>query len=397
MKHTLRAVGACLTLLMLIACAKDSLTDTTPPPPPPPEKKKRIFTLVEENVTKFFLEFDGNALTVEKEGKNNWFLVSPIRLPVETDEAIANVKNFNSLYIVAEVAKPTNSASYKLFPRQARFVVWEDAVPHTVDVGSKSDDGSLRLISYNDRFFHVAAWSVEALKKNIDDLRRRDFLRSDMRDIIRVTINADYIFSREGGEWVFNRVTNDIDEKKIITLVQHIGLITAIGYGATDRTPRDYDLDPGEVVVDIGLSSGETRVLYLARHNGALYARLADEPYVYEVESDLYSRLMEPASYYRKPESDGITRIRKTEATLTLRKGDHVYFTPKGLHAMIRVEEIIDGTIRLRVNDMEGTLSRANRVLVLDSNWDGRYDIRIELSDIGEGTATITITLYGAR
>ncbi|MEK6796466.1 MAG: DUF4340 domain-containing protein [Spirochaetota bacterium] len=260
-----------------------------------------IFTLKEDAVSKFRLIYGGNDITAAKI-RNTWRITSPANYPADPMEALANIKNFNSLAIRASITNRALVDSYGLSSPRMRFYVWEGMREHMLEAGALAFDGEGIYVREGGDMFVVEAIFVEALKKSIDDLRAKDFLAITARDVMMLTVGAITFKRQSRTNWT-SSMAGTLDLNKVFELVQGIEQLRAAGFTPDGARAADYGIPERAVHVLMKLEDNTKRELYVAGDGKDAFAKRADEDTMYRIDASVRDMLLKPASYYLAPSS----------------------------------------------------------------------------------------------
>lgn len=270
----------------------------------------KLFELNEAKVKKFRLDYYDTNVVVTKKGNNEW-RVYPGGYETEPDEVLANIKNFNTMMIQQPLSNVESPKEYGLDEPVAEFSIWGDD-KHTFTVGDMTFDSNAYYVAYNGNYFAVEKWYVLALMKPVDDFRKKDFLSLDMNDIVRVELGETLSFEKVSvTDWKCNRIKTNLNVRRVLHLVQSIGMLRAEGYAPEGSEPRAYLLDPG-YIIKVDLIDKTFRLFHVSKAGEKAFARNNHEKTIYEIGPTFYELVTKPLDYYVRSSNDVVTNEGRT-------------------------------------------------------------------------------------
>lgn len=255
-----------------------------------------LFTLKEDAVTKFRLIYGGQDITVEKK-KNAWWITDPVRYAADPMEALANIKNFNSLAIRATITNRSLMTNYGLHEPRMRFSVWEGLREHVLEAGSPAFDSEGIYVREGGDIFVVEGIFVEALKKSVNDLRMKDFLAVASRDVMSLSIGTMWFKRQSRTNWTAS-FPGALDLDKVFTLVQDIEGMRATGFTPDGARASDHGIPERAIRVQMTLEDKSKRDFFVAGSGKNAFAKRADEDTIYRIDPAVFGSLTQSASYY---------------------------------------------------------------------------------------------------
>jgi len=295
----------------------------------PKNSVKKLISFAEKDAYKWEINFNNTKIICEKIS-NKWVIVYPKRYVASQNEALANVKNFNTLEYKKVIEYNTNNKKrwgivnnyYKLFLKDDD----DKLKTYTLMSGKKSFDGSGYYVSVNNstNIYLVEKWVVLALQKDLNKLRDKDFLKVEPEDIVRIKFN-DNVFTKQGLGWTYNKISSKkLDLKKVDTLAQNIAYMVA-----KNIMPDNFKFDVSKadlklkIYVEkkkkIRLSSKNinkkeinkkiiknkvirkySRILYLKRMGKILLGKSDNNKYTYVLFSTFWDDVVKNVNFYVK-------------------------------------------------------------------------------------------------
>lgn len=259
----------------------------------------KLIELPEESVYKFRLTYSTNDIVAEKDKNGLWKITSPKKYAASQMECLGTVKDFNTLLITRVITNDVKRSEYGLDKIENTFIVWGKDGAHKIETGKKvlSEGYYVRYMGHT---IYINELFIEPLKKELNTLRKKDFLAIDVVDVQAVNINDEFKFEKDGRTNAkFNKL-EAADVNKIFDLFQDVATVEAIGFGKDKSVAKDYSLDKPQYTVTVTLTDRSEITFYISKYKGKFYAKRKDEENIYEVGPEFYESLILPISYYKR-------------------------------------------------------------------------------------------------
>ena len=266
--------------------------------------RNKLFELNEMDTYKYNLSFDNQNISVEKIN-NVWNIMTPTNYVADQMEAFANVKNFNTLMISTVITNLSEIESFGLNEPQYTFNVWDKDKEHIIYVGNKTIDGDFYYVKYNDEYFSLDYIFIEALKKNVDMLREKDFFKIRSEEVVNVLVHGNMytneITRKDGTNWVFVGLETETDILKAYQDFEVLSTIKATGFVEDDTNYQRYGLSNAQTKIILSLEDSSKRVYYLSNIGEIIYVLPESINKIYITDYPVYNAATRGNTYYVKP------------------------------------------------------------------------------------------------
>ncbi len=160
------------------------------------ENKNKIFSFQENNAFKWTVFYQKNKISLKKNEHNIWEIIYPKKYKADQGQAIANVKNFNTMMYQTIVDTKTNASKWGINKNSPYYTIElknnkGKNIAHTFYQGNpiKVPKGFYITYSHSSHVYAVEDWVILALQKPLKALREKDFLQIEPENIKTIIIN----------------------------------------------------------------------------------------------------------------------------------------------------------------------------------------------------------------
>lgn len=271
-------------------------------------ERKKVFRVNEDKAVKFRLQFGDSDIIAAKDTKSGkWKIERPGPYRASKLSCKGTIKDFNMLHIQGIVEEELEGEDYGFNSNISEFTIWEEGgKEYKILVGSKVLDSGY-YVRYKDELIFVKDFFIEPLKKSISNLREDNFLDIDVVDLRAVVLDHEHGFIKSSRtDAVYNKIKTNLDVHKVFDLIQKVGVMRATRFLPEDSNPEDYNFDEA-VHVGIKLADRTKRECLVSKKGEKVYAKVPDEPGIYEVHPRVYPLLMRRGKDYIKSTNENIT------------------------------------------------------------------------------------------
>lgn len=243
-------------------------------------------------------------ISLKKNG--SWHIVAPTNAPADQGESAANVKNFLSLEVIETFGtlKQLKSSENKVeidplaLDVSASDEVFtidyiKDKKPHhfSLQVIKKHNVLQAYFVFFDEKIHLVTDWYILALRKSLDDVVEKDFLKIEPRKIVRIETD-DYVLVKRKlyYELLGNKQKTSVE--KIDQLVQNLGFLTA-ERAVTDAAEQKLIATKKNILQRFTIDLNDRRKIKLIifyvdqKEKSGVYAKIDDKksPLLYEIDA----------------------------------------------------------------------------------------------------------------
>ena len=233
-----------------------------------------------------------------------WYITNPTNTKADRGECEANVKNFLSIKAIETFGTLDQikndkveidpsaldiSASNEVFTID--YIKNKETNQFSIKVIKKHDVLQAYFVFFDEKIHLVQDWYVLALRKSLDDVIEKDFLKIEPRKIIRIEAK-DYVLLKKG--LYYDLLENDkkTSVEKIDQLVQNLGFLAA-ERAVIDPSEQKSIANPKNVLQRFSIDLNDRRKIKLIifytdqKEKSGIYAKIDDEksPLIYEIDS----------------------------------------------------------------------------------------------------------------
>ena len=233
-----------------------------------------------------------------------WYITNPTNTKADRGECEANVKNFLSIEAIETFGTLDQIKNDKVEIDPSALDISASNEVFTIDYikNKKTNQFSLKVIKkhdvlqayfvfFDEKIHLVKDWYVLALRKSLDDVIEKDFLKIEPRKIVRIEAK-DYVLLKKG--LYYDLLENDkkTSVEKIDQLVQNLGFLAA-ERAVTDPSEHKSIANPKNILQRFSIDLNDRRKIKLIifyidqKEKSGIYAKIDDEksPLIYEIDS----------------------------------------------------------------------------------------------------------------
>ena len=268
---------------------------------------KTAYNIQRDKITKIGLSYGDESLqpiTLEKRG-NEWYLSEPVEAPADPDKIKYLMDDLLNKRIKMRF-KTKELARYGLDKPQITLSIWTEGsgenpyksflighkgVEYTVYAKEKGEP---------DVVIGIESSALDDFTKSPSDMRQRKIMRFASKDldsikIVRANMAEITLQKDEEGNWrMIEPVKSRADKDEVDKLAEAIRGIRVRVF--EEDNPKDlsrYGLKKPSLQVEVKYGESTKRLLIGSKdpETGRLYVKLASQPYVYSIDSDLLDKI----------------------------------------------------------------------------------------------------------
>jgi len=307
---------------------------------------KTAYNIQRDKITKIRLSYGDKSLlpiTLEKRG-NEWYLSEPGKAPADPDKIKYLLDDLLNKRVKMRF-KTKDLAKYGLDKPQITVSIWMEGsgenpyksfligrkgIEYTVYAKEKSEP---------DVVIGIESSALDDFTKSPSDMRQRKIMRFASKELKSIKIfragRVDIALQKdEEGNWkMIEPVKALADKDEVDKLAEAIRRIRVRVF--EDDNPKDlnrYGLKTPSLQVEVRYGESSKRLLIGSKDpkTGRLYVKLASQPYVYSIDSDLLDKIpKEPFDLrdktvisFQRFDADRIKVIRQKEKLALRKKGE---------------------------------------------------------------------------
>ena len=263
------------------------------------ENQNKIFSFSESNVFKWTIFYQKNKISLKKNEHNIWEIIYPKKYKTDQSQAIANVKNFNTMVYQAIVDTKINASKWGINKNSPYYTIElknnkGKNIAHTFYQGNsiKVPKGFYITYSHSPHVYAVEDWVILALQKPLKALREKDFLQIEPEDIQTIIIK-DLILIQTNKKWqaqIKNKQQTPklkiANYKHADALAQTIGFIDPI-YVIDDQQLIEKIKKTNPIFLKITSKSKKKSIkktdLFIYKYQEKFYASTLNNPLFYQI------------------------------------------------------------------------------------------------------------------
>ena len=338
------------------------------------QRAKQLFPEVEAEAVESITLTTRDGVRARFERRTpGWQVLEPLLFPGDEFALDAMASALAEISSETVYEDPQDLAVYGLDgeEQELRFVV--AGVEHGLRVGDKTPVGSnsYATIVGRDEVYTVPSWRLNALRKNLDDLRDKRILRFDVASITKLRLRwPEGSVGLERGEdgWRLSHpIQAAADEEVVDGLLSNLAFLSATGFSDEPPSDRESGLERPEFEAELEVAAAgegeEPRSLRLAV--GRLQAegwRLvrASQPSLYQIAGDRLADFPRDLAAYRFKQLARFAPLdaRRLEiafrpehaesVTITATRGEDGWHSGPESMARERITALVDALSRLR-------------------------------------------------
>jgi hypothetical protein len=306
---------------------------------------KTAYDIQRDRITRIRLSYGDESfqpITVEKRG-NEWYLSEPVEAPADPDKIKYLLDDLLNKRVKMRF-KAEDLAKYGLDKPQITVSVWTESSgenPYkTFLIGEKGVEYTVYAKERNEAdVIGIESSALDDFTKSPSDLRQRRIMRFASEELKSITLiqagKPEIALEKdEEDSWrMIKPVETRADKEEVDKLVEAIkGLKVAV---FEDDSPKDltrYGLDKPRIQAEVKYGENSKKLLIGSKdpNTGRIYVKLASQPYVYSVESDIADKLTKDpfdlrdktVISFQRFDVERIEVIRSDEKVVIRRKGE---------------------------------------------------------------------------
>ncbi len=271
-------------------------------------KQPEIFSFREKNAAKWKISYNNTNITCTRiNGK--WYITDPELGLAEQDEAVANVKNFNTFEYISTVGNTNKDLSkYGLDSAENYYTIYLKTNNHTAaHTFYQGNATGLKPPGYYIRYnkspeiYHVRDYIILALQKELAVLPDKNLIEFEQENVVTVRFNRNLI-RKKGVFWEFN----DFPQHKIIMtnidfLVHYLALLKAekVLFNNKIKTKLKNEVSPVRFSITARKNNSlETKKLKIFIYKTNMYACTGENTNYYCLSDQYFSNLITNTDHY---------------------------------------------------------------------------------------------------
>lgn len=307
---------------------------------------KTAYNIQRDKITKIRLSYGDESLqpiTLEKRG-NEWYLSEPVEAPADPDKIKYLLDDLLNKRVKMRF-KTEDLAKYGLDKPQITVSVWTEGSgenPYkTFLIGHKSVEYTVyaKEKSEPDVVIGIESSALDDFTKSPSDMRLRKIMHFASKELKSIRLirtgKADIALQKdEEGNWkMIEPVEARADKEEVDKLAEAIRGIRVRVF--EDDNPKDltrYGLKRPSLQVEVRYGESSKRLLIGSKDpkTGRLYVKLASQPYVYSIDSDLLEKISKDpfdlrdktVISFQRFDADRLKIIRPKEKLVFRKKGE---------------------------------------------------------------------------
>lgn len=291
-------------------------------------RDKKLLSFDKDNVTKLALIYPNEQVVCEREGKDEWRLVKPIKTEADGSAINALLDNLSTLQarqFIIERPKKSQLVKYRLDKPDFQVQVWLKGreKPLMVAVGKQHETDKTRHYARTSRFPAIVLiddFDLKNIRKTAADLRSKRVLVFEKDDVERLVLryNGTEIELRRYGRgeetrWrMLKPVKTSADSWRVDDILWALDGAQAEGFIDNPKSLADYGLDKPQLELQLWEKGRkQPKTVWLSVKDNAGYLRTSEGDTVYKVRSSLLKDLKKSPNDLRDLQ---VTKFKRDEA-----------------------------------------------------------------------------------
>lgn len=303
------------------------------------ERQKRLFDIDPDAVTKLEIEHGAERVVLEKQG-DTWRLTAPLACRA-AESAVRDLARDLDTLEFTDRFEPKKDADYGLEHPAARVTITAAGRSHALRLGFQTALSAYEIYAAVDGrqpVYTVRKSILDALSKPANDWRDKDLLPLLRADVTAVTIDRTdsptVALVRRDGDWRLTRPLQDAAAQDVVndllSSLDGLTVDTFVNDAPTDLATYGLDAPVLNVEVTQVKDGADTRTFAvllghaLPDDKEKVYAKTADEPFIYAVAAKALTDLSPSAFALRQKHLAAFATDRVTRVAFTGPRGDVV-------------------------------------------------------------------------
>ena len=256
-----------------------------------------------KKVTKLSITAKGKTVVLQRQGKDQWEVVSPVDYPADKYAADTAVEKLEKLEFGDLITKQkARHAEYEVNDKAGIRIVASEGAKPVADfyLGKVMNDHTMFRLAGKDEVHQVVGSQRYAFEREIKNWRKQEiteFKKEQARKLELTTAGGAITLSRkdEKASWKVNQsavAIKQLDDSVVNAVLQAMHALTAYKF-ADGKKPQEVGLDKPSATIKVTLADKKSQILLVGSHKGDDYwVKSADAAQIFLIQKSTAKDLL---------------------------------------------------------------------------------------------------------